>query len=116
MTAQLVRRLVALAASGAVLIVAFALWVAAPAKAETFDVCPSGVTGVATSDTSCAFADNVRAAFYTQPGWTVYAYSPVTGKFYTLTCAKAVTTTAWWSPKRCFGINDAGVALVVYVA
>lgn len=109
------RRWLVLAVVGAVLTLG-ALWFAGHANAETFEVCPSGLTGVATSDTSCAFADNVRRAFYLQPSWTVFAYSPVTQKFYTMQCSRAFTDTSWSDPKRCFGINDAGVALVVYVA
>ena len=94
-----------------------ALWFAGHARAETFDVCPSGLSGVATPDTSCAFADSVRAAFYWQPGWTVIATSPVTGKFYTMQCSRTVTDVwQWTNEKRCFGVNDAGAVLVVYVA
>lgn len=93
-----------------------ALWAASHAKAETFDVCPSGLSGVATPDTSCAFADSVRAAFYWQPSWTVIATSPVTGKFYTMQCSRTWTDVySWPDPKRCFGVNDAGAVLVVYV-
>ena len=94
-----------------------ALWASSRAGAETFDVCPSGLSGVATPDTSCAFADSVRAAFYWQPSWTVIARSPVTGKFYTMQCSRTDTTgTGWYDSKRCFGVNDAGAVLVVYVA
>ncbi len=94
-----------------------ALWASQRANAETFDVCPSGLTGVATPDTSCAFADSVRAAFYWQPGWTVIATSPVTGKFYTMQCRRQATDVwEWTNPKRCFGVNDAGAVLVVYIA
>lgn len=94
-----------------------ALWASSHAKAETFDVCPSGLTGVASADTSCAFAESVRAAFYWQPSWTVIATSPVTGKFYTMQCSRTDTTgTGWYDSKRCFGVNDAGAVLVVYVA
>jgi hypothetical protein len=93
-----------------------AIWLAADANAdEWFDVCPSGSTGVATADTSCAFADNVRAAFYAQPGWTVFAYSPVTGNIYTMQCGRATTELGWPSPKRCFGISPGGDPLVVYI-
>ena len=35
---------------------------AGTASAENFTICPSGVSGVSTADTSCAFADNVRRA------------------------------------------------------
>lgn len=98
--------------------VAAALTVAlAPtAQADAFTVCPSGLTGVATFDTSCAFADNVRAAWYAQPGSTVIAYSPVTDLFYTMQCAAAWTTTVWSNPKRCFGVNSFGAVLIVYIA
>lgn len=94
-----------------------ALWASQRANAETFDVCPSGLTGVATPDTSCAFADSVRAAFYWQPGWTIIATSPVTGKFYTMQCRRQSTDVwEWTNEKRCFGVNDAGAVLVVYIA
>lgn len=86
------------------------------AAAETFTICPSGLSGVSTADTSCPFADNVRYAFYRQVGWTVFAHSPVTGKFYTMQCAEAWTTQSWSYPKRCFGINDSGAVLVVFIA
>lgn len=86
------------------------------AAAESFVVCPSGLSAVSTADTSCPFADNVRYAFYHQVGWTVFAHSPVTDKFYTMQCGHAITTQWWPIPKRCFGINDAGAMLVVYIA
>ena len=38
--------------------------------------------------TSCAFADNVRYSYLTQPGQVVTAYSPVTGQYYTMQCAE----------------------------
>lgn len=116
--ARRVRRLRALIATAVlVLVLALgALWASQRAHAETFDNCPSGLTGVSTPDTSCAFADSVRAAFYHQIGWTVFAYSPVTGKFYTMQCGHAVTDNGWWAPKRCYGINETGAALVVYIA
>lgn len=93
-----------------------ALWASQQAKADTFDTCPSGLTGVATADTSCAFADSVRASFYSQLGWNPIALSPVTGKFYTMQCARAWTTNNWYAPKRCWGVNEYGVALVVFIA
>lgn len=56
------------------------LFGAAPAQAdEGFIRCPSGRTGVATSVTSCAFADDVRFSYLSQGGPVVEAYSPVTG-------------------------------------
>ncbi|ASR77235.1 hypothetical protein SEA_AVOCADO_33 [Mycobacterium phage Avocado] len=112
------RRWLAVAAVVALLIVLTvgALWFAGRAKADTFDTCPSGLSGVATADTSCAFADSVRAAFYSQVGWNPIALSPVTGKFYTMQCARAWTTNPWYAPKRCWGVNEYGVALVVFIA
>lgn len=110
------RWLVAIMALVAVLTVG-ALWAAQRAKAETFDVCPSGVSGVASFDTSCAFADSVRAAFYWQPSWTIFAKSPVTGKIYTMQCSRTDTSgTGWLDSKRCFGVNDAGAVLIVFIA
>jgi serine/threonine-protein kinase len=55
---------------------------------------PAGVTqcspkvGVGTKNTSCQLAANVAADIPDDPGdqFTVDAYSPVTGKTYTLTC------------------------------
>lgn len=94
-----------------------ALWASHEANAETFDICPSGVTGVASADTSCAFAEAVRTSFYWNPSWTIFAKSPVTGKFYTMQCSRTDTTgTGWSDSKRCYGINDAGVALIVFIA
>ena len=93
---------------------AIALAPNASAAIETFDVCPSGHSGVATADTSCAFADNVSRAWYSQPSSTVLAYSPVTGDAYWMTCA-ATATDYWYEAKRCVGVNAYGVALVVYV-
>ena len=84
------------------------------AHAEPFDTCPSGISGVATADTSCEFADNVSRAWYGQPGTAVLAYSPVTGLVYTMTCAPAWTT-RWYEAKRCVGVNPYGVGLVVYI-
>jgi hypothetical protein len=90
------------------------LFAATPARADVFTVCPSGMTGVATDDTSCAFADNVRWAWYAQPGTIVTAYSPVTHQSYTMQCASTATT-YWPVAKRCVGLNSSGVGLVVYI-
>ena len=89
---------------------------AASAKADTEDLwtCPSGISAVATADTSCPFADNVAQAWYNQPGNTVFAYSPVTDQVYKMTCAPAWTS-GWGEAKRCMGFNASHVALVVYV-
>lgn len=112
------RRCLVLAVVGAVLALG-ALWAAREAKAdvEWFSLCPSHLSGVASGDTSCAFADNVRSAFYLQDSWTVITTSPVTGKFYTMQCDYVdLTSRVWYVPKRCVGVNDAGAVLVVYIA
>jgi hypothetical protein len=88
--------------------------VAAPARADNFTVCPSGMSGVATDDTSCAFADNVRWAWYAQPGTIVTAFSPVTNQSYTMQCTPT-STTFWSEAKRCVGVNSYGVGLIVYI-
>jgi hypothetical protein len=48
-------------------------------------MCPSGLSGIATTVTSCPFADNVRFAFFRSPN-DVEAYSPVTGRWYDMDC------------------------------
>lgn len=106
-------------------IVAFAVFVAtawaflvlAPAIAhadEPFLTCPSGRSGVATTVTSCAFADNVRANYFNQGAGAVAAYSPVTKQFYDMWCAPGYVSTlnTWpWqvSSVRCTGGNNAVV-------
>ncbi|KMO69301.1 DUF2510 domain-containing protein [Mycolicibacterium obuense] len=82
---------------------------------ENFRICPSGLTGVATEDTSCAFADSVRSAWYSQPGSSVVAYSPVTHQSYLMTCT-STTTNAWPGAKRCSGTNAQGAGLIVYIS
>ncbi len=67
------------------------LALAPTAGADDFTVCPSGVTGVATDDTSCAFAENVRSAWGARPGPVVTAFSPVTEQSYSMQCAATVT-------------------------
>lgn len=71
--------------------VAGALVAAAPsAQADyVFNACPSGRTGVASTVTSCAFADNVRYAWYGQGINPVAAYSPTTGLVYSMYCTSA---------------------------
>ena len=95
---------------------AIGLGMAAPANAyvdETFLICPSHRSGVATSVTSCAFADNVRYAYRTQPGQVVTAYSPVTGQYYTMQCGEGftaqLTNGALVNSARCVGGNNAVV-------
>jgi hypothetical protein len=88
---------------------------AAPAQADRFSLCPSGMSGVATDDTSCAFADNVRYSWYAQPGSIVTAFSPVTKKTYTMQCTSTLTD-VWGEAKRCVGVNSAGAGLIVFVS
>ena len=87
---------------------------AGTASADNFTVCPSGMSGVSTDDTSCAFADNVRWAWYSQPGNIVTAYSPVTHQSYTMQCTPTATT-FWPVAKRCVGVNSYGVGLIVFI-
>ena len=94
--------------------VAAAVSLAPSASAEVFDLCPSLESGVSTADTSCAFADSVRWAWYSQPGTIVTAYSPVTGKFYTMQCTQT-STTYWYEAKRCVGVKAYGAGLIVYI-
>ncbi len=61
------------------------------AHADVFVMCPSGRDGVATSVTSCEFADNVRRAYFSQDGPVVLAYSPVTDMEYEMQCAGGFT-------------------------
>jgi hypothetical protein len=81
---------------------------------EDFKICPSGMSGVASDETSCAFADNVRSSWYSQPGQSVVAYSPVTQQSYLMTCTPA-TTNVWPGAKRCSGVNAQGTILIVYI-
>ena len=65
--------------------------------------CGDGIT--AGSKTSCEFAKNVRAAYYDVPGDSVEieAFSPVTGKTYTMSCVLNGSTVT------CRGGNEAVV-------
>ncbi|BBZ55029.1 hypothetical protein MPHO_20210 [Mycolicibacterium phocaicum] len=81
---------------------------------ENFKICPSGTSGVASDETSCAFADSVRSSWYSQPGQSVIAYSPVTHQSYLMTCVPA-TTNIWPGAKRCSGVNAQGTTLIVYI-
>ena len=66
----------------------FSLAVAVPAHAEDYFIgCPSGHSGIATTVTSCPFAENVRQAYLSQDGMVVTAYSPVTNQYYDMQCA-----------------------------
>lgn len=88
---------------------------AAPAAADEFTICPSGMSGVVTEDTSCAFADNVRYSWYAQPGTIITTFSPVTRKTYTMQCT-ATMTDVWPAAKRCVGVNDSGHGLIVIIS
>ncbi len=107
------KKTLAAAGLGATLI-AGPMAAAGTASAENFNICPSGVSGVSTADTSCAFADNVRWAWYSQPGTIVTAYSPITHQSYTMQCTPTATT-FWPVAKRCVGVNSYGVGLIVFV-
>jgi hypothetical protein len=86
---KLTRIAIALAATAAALIPA------PPAHADDlFMICPSGRAGVvAGTPTTCAFADNVRIAWFGQPGNPVIAYSPVTDQTYRMFCVGHTTVT-----------------------
>ena len=74
------------------------LFGAVPAQAESFIGCGYGA-GIATSVTSCEFAQNVRYAWFHQPGRIIEAYSPVTGQYYTMYCDP--NTPRAWTPAGC---------------
>ena len=90
--------------------------VAAPAQAtpaDYFIACPSGHSGVATTVTSCAFAENVRYSYLGQYGQVITAYSPVTGMYYNMQCAPGFIAHLNYGPTvpsvRCVGGNNAVV-------
>lgn len=92
---------------------AVAVALAPPAQAETFIMCPSGRSGVATNVTSCAFADSVRASYLAQGGPVITAYSPVTGMSYAMQCQggffAAMNNGVVVDSIRCAGGNNAVV-------
>ena len=94
---------------------AAAVGMSAPARADVFIACPSGRDGVATSVTSCEFADNVRRAWFSQYGPVVLAYSPVTGNVYDMQCAGGFTahmnSGLVVDAVRCVGGNNAVVVV-----
>jgi hypothetical protein len=56
-------------------------------------------------NTTCGFAANVEADYYSEIGagsGTVYSYSPTTGRYYTMYCTAG-------SPHQCTGGNNASV-------
>lgn len=81
---------------------------------ENFTVCPSGLSGVASDETSCAFADNVHSSWYSSPDSAVMVYSPVTHQSYLMYCIPVVTE-VWPEAKRCVGRNTQGAMLIVYI-
>lgn len=114
---QLLRRSIAtlLAFLGlAVAITAVWLPLAGQAHADPFNICPSGHSGVMSgTPTSCAFADNVHDAWFSQQSNPVTAYSPVTGQYYSMTCVPRHLTVSGihvdgWD---CYGGNNAVVVL-----
>jgi hypothetical protein len=92
----------------------------APAPAPNhgrFAVCPSGHDGVVSgTPTSCAFADNVRRAYYNQgqPD-SLVAYSPVTDESYLMQCfgpyRATFTNGDAQDVVKCVGGNDAEVVV-----
>lgn len=88
---------------------------AKPDGAEDFNICPSGLSGAATDDTSCAFADSVRESWRYSTGNTVIAYSPVTNQEYMMHCT-LTPTNVWARAMRCVGKNAQGTPLVVYIS
>jgi hypothetical protein len=81
-----------------------------------FAMCPSGRAGtVVGTPTTCAFADNVRLAWFDQPGNPVVAYSPVTDQTYRMFCVG--NTTVYFTDGHsadaveCVGGNNAEVVV-----
>jgi hypothetical protein len=68
----------------------------------TYNVSSCGGDLSAGPNTSCAFAENVRSAYYQLgPGW-INVHSPVTGRRYNMYCTAS-------SPHVCTGGNNAAV-------
>lgn len=88
---------------------------APPPTEGRFAICPSGHSGVATTVTSYAFAENVRRAYLIQGGPEVLAYSPVTGETYTMECIDGFTAHLSGGEvvqaARCAGGNNAVVVV-----
>lgn len=97
---------------GAATLAALPLMAAPLAHADVFDVCPSGSSGIVTSVTSCPFADNVRASWMNAPSSFITAYSPVTGRAYSMACGNQVVMFTSGQSRvavQCQGGNDAMV-------
>jgi hypothetical protein len=98
-------------------IAAVALTLAPPVHADfVFMTCPSGRAGVIVgTPTTCAFADNVRIAWFGQSGNPVIAYSPVTDQTYSMFCVGHTTVTFtdghMADAVQCVGGNDAEVVV-----
>lgn len=95
---------------------AAALGLSAPAHADVFDICPDGHEGVVGSHTSCAFASDVREAYFaTGQSMQFVAYSPVTGDSYVMTCVGRYqahfTNGAVVTSTHCYGGNGAEVVI-----
>lgn len=97
------------------LLVALSICFAAPAGATENVLACGPHAGVATTVTSCPFANNVARAFFAQGPGDVIAYSPVTGSAYDMWCTTGwtITVNTWpWnssSAARCVGGDDAVV-------
>lgn len=83
---------------------------------DVFSICPDGHEGVVGGHTSCAFAASVRQSFYASGmPTTVFAYSPVTGDAYEMTCVGRYP--AYFSDgstkisTRCYGGDNAEVVI-----
>lgn len=66
---------------------------ATPAHAEPLTQCGYARVAVAEGETTCAFAVNVRSAWFNQPGNPVLSYSPVTGRLYSMMCVRGFNLT-----------------------
>jgi hypothetical protein len=89
-----------------------------PAHADfVFNVCGSGLDGVvAGTPTSCPFADNVRASYFSYGGPMVQAWSPVTEQYYMMDCSNGnyIAHLAYGGTHPavlCTGGNDAAVVV-----
>ncbi|EFG73638.1 hypothetical protein HMPREF0591_6455 [Mycobacterium parascrofulaceum ATCC BAA-614] len=83
---------------------------------DVFTICPDGHEGVVGGHTSCEFASSVRQSFYASGmSTTVFAYSPVTGDGYEMTCVGRYP--AYFSDgstkisTRCYGGDNAEVVI-----
>lgn len=87
----------------------------ATAHADPFTTCPNaaGIGTVDDTPTSCAFAANVRVAWKSQPGEEIWAYSPVTGKTYLMSCTPTTVEVDGFVRigRECYGGNGAGVVI-----